>query len=71
MTTLAAICLNEEEFIEAWLRFHYDSFDRIILCEGAYRNYPREAVTEDGLSLVPRRLETPSSTFGFFTSPTR
>jgi hypothetical protein len=50
MTTLAAICLNEEEFVEAWLRYHYESFDRILLCEGADRNYPPEAVTEDGLS---------------------
>jgi hypothetical protein len=47
---LAAICLNEEEFIGAWLSYHYDVFDRIILCEGAARDYPRVAVTADGLS---------------------
>ena len=62
MTTLAAICLNKEEFIEEWLR---------ILSEGAFRNYSREAVTEDRLSLAPRRLGPPSSTFGFCTSVTR
>lgn len=50
MLSLAAICLNEEEFIEGWLRFHYNSFEQIILCEGAARNYPREAVTATGLS---------------------
>ena len=50
MVALAAICLNEEEFIEAWLRYHYDSFDQIIIAEGAARNFPREAVTADGLS---------------------
>jgi hypothetical protein len=50
MLTLAAICLNEEEFIEAWLRYHYMSFDRILICEGAARNYPRAAVTAAGLS---------------------
>jgi hypothetical protein len=48
--TLAAICLNEEEFIESWLAYHYDAFDRIVLCEGAARDYPRTAVTADGLS---------------------
>jgi hypothetical protein len=50
LKTLAAICLNEEQFIGAWLRYHYDAFDRIILCEGAARNYPRFAVTDDGVS---------------------
>jgi hypothetical protein len=29
MLTLASICLNEEEFIEAWLAYHYHAFDRI------------------------------------------
>jgi hypothetical protein len=48
--TLAAICLNEEEFISSWLAYHYDAFDRIVLCEGAARDYPRTAVTADGLS---------------------
>jgi hypothetical protein len=47
---LAAICLNEEEFIGSWLAYHYDAFDRIILCEGAARDYPRVAVTSEGLS---------------------
>ncbi|HEY2439410.1 MAG TPA: glycosyltransferase family 2 protein [Solirubrobacteraceae bacterium] len=47
---LAAICLNEEEFISTWLAYHYDAFDQIILCEGAARDYPRVAVTADGLS---------------------
>lgn len=51
MITLAAICLNEEQFIEPWLLYHYPSFDRIIICEGAARNYPRHAVTSTGLSL--------------------
>ena len=51
MTILAAICLNEEQFIGAWLRYHYPSFDRIIICEGAARNYPRYAITSHGLSL--------------------
>src|SRR5436309_3372026 len=50
MVTLAAICLNEEEFIAPWLAYHYESFDRIILCEGAARNYPKRAVTARGLS---------------------
>src|SRR5579864_6796594 len=50
MISLAAICLNEEEFIADWLGYHYASFDRILIAEGADRNYPREAVTPDGLS---------------------
>src|ERR1035437_445492 len=50
MRTLASICLNGEEFIESWLSYHYGSFDRIVICEGAARNYPRQAVTADGLS---------------------
>ncbi len=50
MLTLASICLNEEEFMEAWLAYHYNSFDRIVICEGAARDYPREAVTDEGLS---------------------
>jgi hypothetical protein len=50
MLTLASICLNEEEFIEAWLAYHYRSFDRIVICEGAARDYPREAITDEGLS---------------------
>jgi hypothetical protein len=50
MLTLASICLNEEEFMEAWLAYHYASFDRIVICEGAARDYPREAVTNEGLS---------------------
>jgi hypothetical protein len=50
MISLAAICLNEEEFIGHWLNYHYSSFDCILLCEGADRNYPQEAVTRDGLS---------------------
>ena len=50
MLSLAAICLNEEEFMEGWLRYHYDSFEQIIVCEGAARNYPAEACTADGLS---------------------
>ena len=45
-----SICLNEEEFMEAWLAYHYNSFDRIVICEGAARDYPREAVTDEGLS---------------------
>jgi hypothetical protein len=48
---LAAICLNEEEFIWSWLAYHYGTFDRIILCEGAARDYPSVAVTADGLSV--------------------
>jgi hypothetical protein len=51
MITLATICLNEEEFIGAWLDCHYASFDRIIICEGAARNYPRTAVSGTGLSI--------------------
>jgi Glycosyl transferase family 2 len=47
---LAAICLNEEAFIGSWLEYHYEAFDRIILCEGAARDYPRPTVTADGLS---------------------
>jgi hypothetical protein len=50
MLTLASICLNEEEFMEAWLAYHYHTFDRIMICEGAARDYPREAVTVEGLS---------------------
>jgi hypothetical protein len=50
MVSLATICLNEAEFIGHWLAYHYGSFDRIFICEGADRNYPREAVTADGLS---------------------
>jgi len=48
--TLASICLNEEEFMQAWLAYHYDTFDSIVICEGAARDFPREAVTVDGLS---------------------
>jgi hypothetical protein len=48
--TLASICLNEQEFMEAWLAYHYPSFDRIVICEGAARDYPRGAVTNEGLS---------------------
>ena len=51
MRTLASICLNEEEFIESWLSYHYPSFDRIVIAEGAARGYPAHAVTSDGLSL--------------------
>jgi hypothetical protein len=51
MITLAAICLNEEDFIGHWLQYHYDSFDQIIICEGAARNYPAQRVTPDGLSI--------------------
>jgi hypothetical protein len=50
MITLAAICLNEQDFIGHWLDYHYDSFDKIIICEGAARNYPPQGVTRDGLS---------------------
>jgi len=50
MISLAAICLNEEEFIAGWLEYHYQSFDRIVICEGADRNYPHDAVTREGLS---------------------
>jgi hypothetical protein len=50
MLTLAAICLNEQDFIGAWLEYHYDSFDRILICEGAARNYPPETLTPEGLS---------------------
>jgi len=49
--TLAAICLNEEQFIGAWLSYHYASFDQIIICEGAARNYPSTGVSEAGLSI--------------------
>ncbi len=49
--TLAAICLKEEEFIGAWLSYHYASFDQIIICEGAARNYPRTGVSGAGLSI--------------------
>jgi hypothetical protein len=48
--TLASICLNEAEFMHAWLAYHYPAFDRIVICEGAARDYPREAVTDEGLS---------------------
>jgi hypothetical protein len=51
MLTLATICLNEQDFIGEWLEYHYDSFDRIVLCEGAARNYPADRVTPEGLSL--------------------
>jgi hypothetical protein len=50
MLTLAAICLNEQDFIGHWLEYHYDSFDRIVICEGAAWNYPRDQVTPGGLS---------------------
>jgi hypothetical protein len=50
MLTLAAICLNEEDFIGPWLEYHYDSFDQILICEGAARNYPPQWVTAAGLS---------------------
>jgi hypothetical protein len=50
MLTLAAICLNEEDFIGHWLEYHYDSFDRIVICEGAAWNYPPDRVTHGGLS---------------------
>jgi hypothetical protein len=48
--TLATICLNEEQFIGSWLAYHYDAVDRILICEGAARDYPHDAVTQDGLS---------------------
>lgn len=48
MLRLAAICLNEEEFIGAWLHYHYPSFYRIVICEGAARNYPRTTIFETG-----------------------
>jgi hypothetical protein len=50
MLTLAAICLNEQDFIGPCLDYHYDSFDRIVICEGAARNYPPHRVTPEGLS---------------------
>jgi len=50
MRTLASICLNEEEFVESWLAYHYPSFDRIVIAEGAARGYPADAVTAEGLS---------------------
>jgi hypothetical protein len=50
MRTLASICLNEEQFIENWLRYHIHSFDRIVIAEGAAAGYPAHAVTPDGLS---------------------
>jgi hypothetical protein len=42
--------LNEEEFMESWLSYHYPSFDRIVIVEGAARGYPADAVSAEGLS---------------------
>ena len=50
VTTLATICLNEQDFIGPWLEYHYDSFDKIVICEGAARNYPPANITPEGLS---------------------
>jgi len=47
---LATICLNEEQFVGPWLAYHYDAVDRMLICEGAARDYPHDAVTQDGLS---------------------
>lgn len=48
--TIGVIALNEEEFIERNLRQHYALADKIVVVEGADRLYPRERVTESGLS---------------------
>lgn len=48
--TIGMIVLNEEQFIEANLRQHYDIADSIVIVEGADRFYPSERVTVDGLS---------------------
>jgi hypothetical protein len=71
MITLATICLNEEEFIGAWIQYHYSSFDRILICEGAARDYPRQAVTPEGLSRdataeIIRSFPDPAGKIRFF-----
>lgn len=45
------IVLNEEQFIGAWLRHHYEWFERIVIVEGADFCYPHESVTDRGLSV--------------------
>ncbi|MBM4439189.1 MAG: glycosyltransferase [Candidatus Rokubacteria bacterium] len=45
-----SIVLNEEEYLEANLRQHYDACDRWIIVEGSDRRYPRDRVTADGCS---------------------
>lgn len=71
MISLAAICLNEAEFIGHWLAYHYASFDRILLCEGTDRNYPSQAITPDGLSVdrtadIIRAFPDPDGKIRFF-----
>jgi hypothetical protein len=48
--TIGMIVLNEEEYIERNLRQHYPLADRIVIVEGADRLYPKERVSDSGLS---------------------
>lgn len=48
--TIGMIVLNEEEYLEKNLKQHYEHADRIVIVEGADRNYPAHSVTDDGLS---------------------
>lgn len=49
--TFCSIVLNEEQFIEASLKQHYDHCDRWIIVEGADRLWPESQRTPDGLSV--------------------
>lgn len=49
-TVFASIVLNEEQYLEANLRQHYDFCDQWIIVEGVAAGYPRDRVSSAGLS---------------------
>lgn len=49
--TIGSIILNEEEFIEANLRQHYEFADKIVIVEGADQLFPKQFTTQEGLSI--------------------
>ena len=51
MLMAGMIVLNEEEYLEANLRQHYCWVDHLVIVEGADVHYPRDRVSESGLSL--------------------
>lgn len=49
-TVFASIVLNEEQYLGANLAQHYEYCDQWIIVEGSVEGYPRDRLTENGLS---------------------